>query len=203
MNALCPCHNMLFHTEWMKTRTGSKDTGDETSFVETPLIPNKDGGTLSKSEAIEAIRHTARRCGACLTSKRHGPADALDTNDNETKTRAETKHNFCGHALRISGAQLLARMGIELYLIQLIGRWGSMAVVRYVQNAPLAIQNILARAICERTEKRHCSTRQTTESTDLLAPPMESEDNRITFAELANAVNELRTQVTENMISAG
>ena len=130
---------------------------------EIPLFPTKEGTTMSKTDAIEAIRHTARRCGACLTSKRAGTTDATESG-RDIALRSETKQNFCGHALRISGAQLLSRMGIELYLIQLIGRWGSMAVVRYVQNAPLAIQNTLAKAICDQTTKNNSGTPQIREN---------------------------------------
>ena len=49
------------------------------------------------------------------------------------------------HSLRVAGAQYLARMGIDLYLIQLVGRWGSAAVARYVQDAPLVRQHLVAR----------------------------------------------------------
>ena len=39
---------------------------------------------------------------------------------------------------KVSGAQFLSRMGYSLEDIQLIGRWGSDAVKRYIQEAPLA-----------------------------------------------------------------
>ena len=39
------------------------------------------------------------------------------------------------HCFRVSGAQLFARAGVPLPVIQVIGRWGSMAVMRYVQDA--------------------------------------------------------------------
>ena len=58
----------------------------------------------------------------------------------------ETTKVFCGkilerfgeHVMRISGAQFLSRRGVKLYIIQLVGRWGSLSVLRYVQEAPLA-----------------------------------------------------------------
>lgn len=42
-----------------------------------------------------------------------------------------------GHALRASGAQYLARCGVECYKIQLYCRWGSDAILRYLRDAPL------------------------------------------------------------------
>ena len=36
-----------------------------------------------------------------------------------------------GHTLRVSGAQGLARMGVEQWSVQLLGRWGSEAVRGY------------------------------------------------------------------------
>ena len=41
------------------------------------------------------------------------------------------------HCLRVSGAQFLAGKGVETTTIALYGRWGSTAIARYVQNAPL------------------------------------------------------------------
>ena len=42
-----------------------------------------------------------------------------------------------GHALRSTGAQHLARMGVEFYKIQLYCRWGSETILRYLRDAPL------------------------------------------------------------------
>ena len=39
------------------------------------------------------------------------------------------------HSFRVAGAQFLARCGIDVAVIQLIGRWGSNAIFRYVQTA--------------------------------------------------------------------
>ena len=43
-----------------------------------------------------------------------------------------------GHSMRVSGAQHLAAMGMELPLIQLLGRWSSNLIYRYVAESPLA-----------------------------------------------------------------
>ena len=51
-----------------------------------------------------------------------------------------------GHALRVGGAQSLARAGLCTWIIQLLGRWGSDAVLGYVRAAPLAASTSWAAA---------------------------------------------------------
>ena len=50
-----------------------------------------------------------------------------------------------GHSLRASGAQGLARAGLDLWCIQLLGRWGSDAIKTYVREAHLAQSSEWAR----------------------------------------------------------
>ena len=49
----------------------------------------------------------------------------------------EAVQSLTGHVLRSTGAQFLARQGIEYYRIQLFCRWGSDTVLRYLRDAPL------------------------------------------------------------------
>ena len=42
-----------------------------------------------------------------------------------------------GHSLRVTGAQGLARLGLDTWAIQLIGRWGSATILRYIRLVPL------------------------------------------------------------------
>ena len=42
-----------------------------------------------------------------------------------------------GHSLRVTGAQGFARLGLDTWTIQLIGRWGSDAILRYIRAIPL------------------------------------------------------------------
>ena len=42
-----------------------------------------------------------------------------------------------GHALRVTGAQHLAGLGVELVVIALLARWASAIVLRYAAEAPL------------------------------------------------------------------
>ena len=47
------------------------------------------------------------------------------------------KRLYGGHAFRVAGARFLSRMGIEIRVIALLGRWGSDVVLAYIQDAPL------------------------------------------------------------------
>ena len=44
---------------------------------------------------------------------------------------------FTGHSARATGAVHMARTQIELWIIQLFGRWGSEIFKQYVRDAPL------------------------------------------------------------------
>ena len=87
-----------------------------------PLFPDSEGRTTSKQIFVEAIRKVIAATGTSLT--RPGP-------DGQNSQR------FHGHALRISGAQMLSSSGVELALIQLLGRWTSTAVLRYTQDSAM------------------------------------------------------------------
>ena len=53
---------------------------------------------------------------------------------------------FGGHSLRVTGARTLAALGIDIVLIQLMARWSSDVVLRYVAEAPLATMSAAYRA---------------------------------------------------------
>ena len=43
-----------------------------------------------------------------------------------------------GHAVRVTGAQALARAGLSEAQISSLARWGAAAVLKYIRKAPLA-----------------------------------------------------------------
>ena len=49
----------------------------------------------------------------------------------------ENKYRDSRSTCRVSGAQFLTRLGYSLDAVQLIGRWGSDAIKRYIQDSPL------------------------------------------------------------------
>ena len=57
-------------------------------------------------------------------------------------------HRFNEHVCRVSGSQFLTRLGYPLETVQLIGRWGSDAVRRYVQEAPLSCPSGSSARLC-------------------------------------------------------
>ncbi len=86
------------------------------------LFPTRAGEPLSKT----TVARLAEAAAMFLQT-----ADMSDWPTDSVQSWAE-------HAYRVSGAQMFARAGLDLYLIQLLGRWGSRAIERYVQDAPLA-----------------------------------------------------------------
>ena len=50
-----------------------------------------------------------------------------------------------GHSLRVTGAQGLARLGLDAWSIQLLGRWGSAVVFGYIREAALGSAELWAR----------------------------------------------------------
>ena len=110
---VCPFHTAAKYLEILKEKFGHLDY-----FDEMPLFPNCKGGTLTHSASVKMIRFAAAAAGDALA---HSPG------------------RFGEHALRVSGAQFLSRaLHMDVYLIQLYGRWASRTVARYVQDAPLA-----------------------------------------------------------------
>ena len=55
----------------------------------------------------------------------------------ESLVDSQGVRRFGGHTLRVTGARTLASMGIDLMLVQLMPRWSSNVVWRYVAEAPL------------------------------------------------------------------
>ena len=51
-----------------------------------------------------------------------------------------------GHSMRPTGAQFLARAGLDTYTVQLLGRWGSSTVENYVRDAVISEAASRARA---------------------------------------------------------
>ena len=87
---------------------------------EEPLFMSSHGGELSKKETISVIRGILFESSMVL--KRAG-------------ARGQgSLERFRGHVLRVSVAQFLARRLVPLPTIMLLGRWGSRAVERYVQD---------------------------------------------------------------------
>ncbi|CAE7040700.1 ftsH [Symbiodinium sp. CCMP2592] len=84
------------------------------------------------------------------------------------------------HAFRVAGAQLFARADLDLHVIMLIGRWGSAAICRYVQEAALANPARAAQAVADRTSVLPSSS-QTPRSSRLALLPAALDQVRAAF----------------------
>eukprot|EP00972_Heterocapsa_arctica_P067036 9893137-Heterocapsa_arctica.AAC.1 len=83
-----------------------------------PLFPSEAGSFVAKDAMVDTIREAARAIGL--------PTLALDGSE-----------LFGGHTLRVTGARWLAAQGMPLLTIQLLARWASAIIMRYVAEAPL------------------------------------------------------------------
>ena len=83
------------------------------------FFPAASGSQLTKRHVVASIEAVALGQGLPLTSE-------------------NGQRRFGGHTCRVAGSQYLASIGLELALIQLLGRWESAVILRYVMEAPLA-----------------------------------------------------------------
>ena len=118
VSTICPYHTAKRYRDLHRKTAG-------------PLFQDQLGHPLSK----QTVARLAEALAQHLQS----------TNMDEWPT--DTVQQWAEHAFRVSGAQMFARAGLDLYLIQLLGRWGSRAIERYVQDAPLANTAWAARAV--------------------------------------------------------
>ena len=110
---LCPYHSAV---ELLKTMPPlTEDTG------EMPLF-SRDMETLTKTQTIEDIREVLIAAG--IQTTREGTDGPVE--------------RFHGHCLRVSGVQYLTHLNFSTSLVMLMGRWGSQAILRYIQDAPLS-----------------------------------------------------------------
>ena len=120
-----------------------------------PLFPTDQGVAASKYMMIQAFRRMIAATGTPTT--RPDP-------------QARDMQRFSGHVLRVSGAQLLASSGIAVQLIQLLGRWTSQAVMRYVQEAHMVqLPNLPLAVVGSHEQLKHNSELRLSMAADLAA----------------------------------
>ena len=90
-----------------------------------PLFPDSAGNPCQKDAVVATIRVAAQLLGLPLVS-----SDGLQI--------------WTGHSLRVGGAQSLTRLQLDSWVVQLLGRWGSDAVLQYIRDAPLAWSHLWA-----------------------------------------------------------
>ena len=123
--ALCPFHLALDHLSALHHRFPRRFDENGWAHPGYPLFTDADGGVCTKEGVASTIRAAAVFLG-------HPVRD----------TGGLYLHT--GHALRVTGAQGLARAGLSEHQISLLARWGSSAVLRYIRTAPLASTHRMA-----------------------------------------------------------
>ena len=108
---ICPYCDMVDQIAWV--RSSFPSLGED-----APVFPSVSGSPPSKQGFADTYQWAGKQLGVPVV----GP----------TGLRL-----FTGHSGRATGAQYLAGLGVELWRIQLFGRWGSDAFVLYVRDAPL------------------------------------------------------------------
>ena len=116
VHAFCPFHAAIRHRTRLARRFGREPTTE-------PLLPDSDGEVFDKAGTIEVIRSVLTAAGIQLT---------------RTTEDGREVQRFHGHVLRVTGAQFCTAAGVSPELIQTHGRWKSLAVRRYTQDASLA-----------------------------------------------------------------
>ena len=91
----------------------------------SPFAPTWDGERFTKLNFVSAVMLVCQRLG--IRTHTHSGAPLIT-----------------GHVMRATGAIFLAELGVELWRIQLLGRWGSEAVKLYIRSAPLKAMNDVA-----------------------------------------------------------
>ena len=105
---ICPFHVILDHFQNLENK-------HETA----PLFPSYLGGFCTKGGVTATIRRVASLAGQQVQD-------------------ASGAWLISGHTFRVTGARTLACLGLDAITIQLLGRWGSDAVLTYLAEAPLS-----------------------------------------------------------------
>ena len=111
-DARAPCAYHAGKSQWDRLMTIFKGDIDD----DAPFFPNEAGQHRTKQQTIDAFILLARHVGAAV----------------ECQGR-----KISGHTARISGAQFLASIGVEVAVIMLLARWESRVVLHYIKEAPL------------------------------------------------------------------
>ena len=119
----CPCKDCPAHAVWdqlllLRHLFPARHVGERPDDS-LPLFPTAEGKVCSKSAMVATIVQAARHLGTPTRS----PNGML---------------RLSGHSLRPTGAVGLSKLGLDLWTIQLLGRWGSDSVRTYVQEAAVS-----------------------------------------------------------------
>ncbi len=151
LHPLCPWHAGERHLIRLQARL------DEGNRQHSYLFPQPDGSAATKPQVVAAIRMVLQSAGIQL-QRPDGTGNMKD--------------RFHGHCLRVSGAQMLAAAGVQVQLIQLLGRWTSISVQRYTQDAALVITPDLPLVVLNNNREASDTSALPAATTSAPRPPM-------------------------------
>ena len=134
--ASCPVHALWDQLLLLRRRFPSRFTHELGRWIpdaDLPLFPTEAGTVASKVAVVDTILAAAKHL--------HHPVASSDGSE-----------RLSGHSLRVTGAQGLAHLGLDLWAIQLLGRWGSDAVKGYVRQVHLLRSSEWAASAAKRRE---------------------------------------------------
>ena len=112
MRVDCPFHAIACQLKLLEDKFGLPLASD------LPLFPDDCGTVCSKVNIIDALEATIIACGVSVHHSNGSKA-------------------FGGHSFRVTGAQRLASLGVEVSKIMILARWAGDTVLRYIREAPL------------------------------------------------------------------
>jgi hypothetical protein len=108
----CPYHSAVDQIKILKGKFGN------VLPLSLPLFPTASGDVVSKMGIVEALEANVEATGALIVAENGGKL-------------------LGGHSFRVTGAQRLAALGVEVAKIMVMARWAGESVLRYVREAPL------------------------------------------------------------------
>jgi len=111
---------------WLLRRQFPHCFKDDVASSALPLFPTLAGLPPTKLKMTETIVRMAQLLGAPLRTE-------------------DGSERISGHSLRATGAQGLTHLGLDIWAVQLLGRWGSTTVQSYVREAAVSPEAALAR----------------------------------------------------------
>ena len=110
----CACPSLACPVKVLRKLTYEATRLAQGRDLEAPLCPTASGDFPTKAGVVKSYREMGDRYG------RRG-------------------ERLTGHATRVHGAVRMAEAGFEIWRIQIFGRWGSAAVLKYVRDAPVGV----------------------------------------------------------------
>ena len=108
----CPFHAAWSQVQYVQSRFPELDP------QALPLCPDDDGLPVTEQIMQQTVDHFATRAGAPIT--------------NEVGENCRGRHVWRG-----MGSVLLAELNVDMFRIQLLGRWGSEVVMRHARLDPI------------------------------------------------------------------